>query len=357
MAHRAVLLLAVLAVGAAAAGCGKPSAPAPVSVGLVTSTDGLGDRSFNDAAYAGLEACSKQLGTQLSVEQPKSAADYEPRLTVLATRNTGEVFALGYAMNRAVSNVARRFEKRHFVIIDAVVDLPNVESITFKEQDGSFLAGALAALVSKTKTVAFIGGVDVPLTRKSEAGFTAGVREIDPKIHVAVDYAGSFDDAAAGSRAATTLFARGADVIYTVAGRTGLGAIAVAKARPGRYVIGVDSNQDALAPGTVLASVVKRVDIAAQRACADAVAQKPISGHVVLGVADQGVALTDFHFTRRVVGAANLAYLDRLTSAIAGGAIVPPATRAEVASFKPVRVAGIPAARVTTVTVRHVPRT
>ncbi|GAC1581893.1 MAG: BMP family protein [Candidatus Elarobacter sp.] len=365
---RAALLLAVLIAAVIPAGCGRKSgAQQTVKVGMVPGAGGLGDKSFIDAAYSGLMACRSRLKAEVEVLQAASARDYAPRLTLLATKDADETVAIGYAMALDVAHVAKRFEKKHFSIIDAVVDLPNVTSVTFREEQGSFLAGALAARVSKTKSVAFLGGVDVPLVRKSEAGFIAGVREVDPRVKVTVRYAGSFDDVAAGKKLAGALFAGGADIVYAVAGRTGLGAIAAATARAHDYVIGADSDQDALAPGKVLTSVVKRVDTAARRVCEDATNQKPASGRLVLGVAEDGVGLTDFRYTRTLVGPANVAYLERLAGAIRTGTIRPPSTRDELRHFAPARVAagvapgqtppaGDPSGRVTTITVERPPR-
>lgn len=303
---------------------------------MVTDVGGLGDRSFNDSAYAGLQACKKQLGTQVQVLQSKSAADYQPNLTVLATEKFDEIFAIGFLMNKDLGEVAHRFDKTHFAIIDAVVDAPNVESVTFKEEDGSFLAGALAALVSKTKTIAFLGGMDIPLLRKFEVGFAAGAREVDPSVKVLVKYVGSFDDVAAGKELAGVLYDQGADIIYAAAGKSGLGAIELAKVRANDYVIGVDSNQDALAPGKVLTSMVKRVDNGVLRVCREIAGGKPPSGHIILGLAQDGVGLTDFQYTKNLIGAANIARVNRIRQAIVDGKIAPPATREELDTFKPV---------------------
>jgi basic membrane protein A len=215
------------------------------------------------------------------------------------------------------------------------VNSPNVASITFKEEEGSFLAGALAALVSKTGTVAFIGGADSPLLEKYESGFRAGVEQANPRVRVEVRYTGSFDDEASARRTAAALFAGGADIAYVVAGKAGLGAIAEASSRPHAYVIGADSNQDRLAPGKVLTSVVKRVDMATFRVCREANAQKFTSGHIALGVADDGITLTSFDYTRRIIGPAAIARVEALRAAIAAGTIVVPASRAALARFQP----------------------
>jgi basic membrane protein A and related proteins len=341
MIARTALLLAVafassLIPMACASRTPTSSSASSVKVGMVTDVGGLGDRSFNDGAYAGLLACKKSAGARVQVLQSKSAADYQPNLTVFATEGFAETFAIGFLMNRDLNEVAKRFPNSHFAIIDAVVDEPNVESVTFKEEDGSFLAGALAALVSKTRTIAFLGGVDIPLLRKFEAGYTAGAHEIDPKVKVLSKFVGSFEDVASGKELSDVLYSQGADIIFSAAGKSGLGPFEVAKDRPNSYVIGVDSNQDALLPGKVLTSMVKHVDNAVQRVCTDAVAHRSLSGHLVLGLRQNGVGLTDFQYTRDLIGAANIARVNRIREAIIAGKIVPPATRDELAKFKPV---------------------
>jgi len=317
------------------AACSHAAAPLKADVGLVTVEPGSGYSGFVDQAAAGLQECRRQSGAGILMPSPTSASDYDGQLILLATENADTIVAVGFPMAADVERVARRFDKVHFVLIDAAVEGANVNSITFNVQEGAFLAGALAAMTTKTGRVAFLGGVEAPLLEASEAGFAAGVREVDPRVKVAVRYAGSFDDRDAGRRAADALFGDGADIIYTVAGVSGLGAIDAAKAHPGRFIIGSDADQDALAPGVVLTSVVKRIDRAALRACLETVAAKPEGGITQLGLADGGIELTDFRYTKRIVGDARIERLKRIEAAIAAGRIVPPQTRAALAAFSP----------------------
>jgi basic membrane protein A len=333
----AALILAGSAVLLAACSHAKSIADGgPARLGMVTDVGGLGDRSFNDSAYRGLLAAKDNLHADVAVLQSKSASDYQPNLTVLANKEYDLIFAIGFLMAKDVNEVATRYPARHFAIIDAVVDQPNVASVTFKEEDGSFLAGAAAAMASKTHQVAFLGGVDIPLLRKFEAGFAAGAREIDPTIKVAVKYTGSFDDAAAGKELSGVLFDQGADVVFVAAGKAGIGAIDQVKTRPGDYVIGVDSDQDALAPGKVLTSMIKRVDVGVFRLAQETVAQKLPSGHLVLGLKEDGVGLTAFQYTKNVMTPDRIATIKRLRAMIIAGTIKPPSTREELAQFKPV---------------------
>jgi basic membrane protein A len=330
---RAVLL--ALAVVSTCVGCaGKQSASGAVRIGMVTDVGGLGDRSFNDSAYAGLIRAKTELHVDTTVLQSRSAADYQINLTVLANKEYDEIFAIGFLMARDVTEVAERYPQRHFSIIDAVVDQPNVTSVTFKEEEGSLLAGALAAMTTKTKTIAFLGGIDIPLLRKFEAGYAAGAREIDPSVKVLVKYVGSFDDVASGKELAGVQFSEGADIIYVAAGKAGLGAIDQVKERSNAFIIGVDSDQDAIAPGKILTSMVKRVDIGVFRVSQQAAAHKPRPVHLTLGLKEGGVGLTDFTYTKSVVTPAKLAVLAKLRAAIIGGKLVAPSTREELASFK-----------------------
>ena len=331
----ALLALAAVSMCAGVAGCARQQLPpGTVRIGMVTDVGGLGDRSFNDSAYAGLVRAKNELHVATTVLQSRSAADYQINLTVLANKEYDEIFAIGFLMAKDVQEVAERYAKRHFSIIDAVVPMPNVTSVTFKEEEGSFLAGALAAMTTKTKTIAFLGGLDIPLLRKFEAGFAAGAHEIDPTVNVLVKYVGSFEDVAAGKELAGVQFAQGADIIYVAAGKAGLGAIDQVKSRSDAFVIGVDSDQDALAPGKILTSMVKRVDIGVFRVSQQAAAHQPRPDHLTLGLKEGGVGLTDFRYTKSVVTTQKIAVLNKLKALIVSGTLKAPSTREELASFK-----------------------
>lgn len=328
-------LIAALAL-CAVSGCAASASGPRLQFGLVTDVGGLGDQSFNDSAFRGLQEAGRRFDARIAVLDSRSAPDYQPSLAALANGGYAEVVAVGFLMADDLAEVARRHPRGHFAIVDAVVDAPNIASVTFKDQDGSFLAGALAAQVSRTRTVAFLGGIDIPLLRQFEAGFTAGAREIDPRIRVLVKYVGSFDDVASGKELADVLYDQGADVVFAAAGKAGLGAIEAARERPRDYAIGVDSDQDGLAPGKVLTSMVKRVDVAVLRICAAAAAGHPPHGHLELGLREGGVGLTDFRYTRALVGPAIRARLERLRQAIVAGRLRVPATRPELARFRPI---------------------
>ncbi len=340
--HAAIALaLCVLAV----AGCSKPAeyanspnsgaTPGP-KIAMVTDVGGLGDKSFNDSAHRGLLEAQTMFNAQVTVLQSRSATDYEPNLATLAQQNNQLVFAVGFLMHDSLNAVAQRFPQTHFAIIDSVVDRPNVTSITFKEEESSFLAGALAALVSKKATVAFLGGIDSPLIEKFASGFQAGVQSANPNVKVLVKYTGSFDDVAAGKEYAGVLFDQGADVVYAAAGKCGIGAIDEVKTRPaGTYIIGVDSDQDALAPGKVLTSALKRVDNAVFKVAQSIALGKSPPGKLVLGLKEGGVDLTPMRYTKSDVPATALAEVNKFKTMIVSGIIKVPSTPDELKAFKP----------------------
>jgi basic membrane protein A len=338
MEKRVVAALLAGVFGLALAGCGRHHGPRPgqVMFGMVTDVGGLGDRSFNDSADRGLERVRSQLDGYVQVLQSRSAADYQPNLIALTNLHFNMVYGVGFLMSLDLDQVAKENPTQHYAIVDAVVDDPNVVSITFREQDGSFLAGALAAMVSKTHHIAFLGGEDSPLLRKFEAGYIAGAHQADPATRVDVKYVGSFDDVAAGQEFADVLYNSGVDIIYAAAGKAGLGAIDACKPRDGDYVIGVDSDQDGLAPGKVLTSMVKKIDVAVYDVAAAMKSGTPMTGHVVFGLKDGAIGLTDFRYTKDAIGAANLARLKTIETAVVDGKITPPDSREALAEFKTV---------------------
>ena len=334
---RNVLLWMGVAAVTVTTGCGnKKPTPPIVRIGFVADPNGFGDRGVNDAARAALVQCNRETAVSAETAVPDGDTDAESKLVLFATEKFDTVIAIGYGVAPAVQSAARRFEAAHFVLIDAIADQPNIQSITFDEAQGAFLAGTLAARVSKTHHIGFIGGTDVPLLVRSEAGFSGGAREADPRARVTVRYLTSFEDAAAARTAANALLAQGADIIFVVAGPAGRGAFDAVRTHAHAYVIGADSDQDALAPGKVLTSVVKGIGSAVLRVCRETVGGKAESGHRVLGVADGGIGLTDFRYTKALIGAPALALIDRVRAALAAGRIHAPATRAELARFTPV---------------------
>ena len=295
----------------------------PMKVGIVFSTGGLGDKSFNDSAYRGLVKAKEELGADFKYVEPASPAEDEQYLREYAESGYDLVIATGFQMKDAAANVANDYPDKKFAIIDDIVELPNVKSLTFAEDEGSFLAGALAAMMSKTGVVGFIGGMEVPLIKKFQRGYEEGAKYINPKIKVITTYTSSqnpFNDPVKGKENTISQIQQGADVIYHAAGGTGIGVIDAAK-ESGVFAIGVDSNQDGVAPGTVLTSMVKNVDVAVYDTIKEIKDGNFKNGQEVFGIKNNGVGLTDFEFTKDKIGEANLQKLQEIVEKIKSGEI------------------------------------
>ncbi len=302
-------------------------------VGVVFDSGGLGDKSFNDSAWAGIQKSIKELGIQEKHIESKTEKDFESNLTAMAEAGCDLVFAIGITQQKALETVAPKFPNVKFAIVDAAVTAPNVRSLLFTEHEGSFLAGYLAALTSQSKKVGFVGGMEIPLIRKFQAGYEAGVKTADPSVEVLpAKYTGNWDSQDKGKVAANILFSSGADIVYHAAGRAGLGVIAAAKEQ-GKYAIGVDSDQDAVEKGVVLTSMIKRVDEAVYQTIKDQASSKFTSGSKVYDLKAGGVGLSEMRFTKEKIGKANLDKVQEVTAKIAKGEIKVPASPEELGKY------------------------
>jgi basic membrane protein A and related proteins len=241
-----------------------------VRVGLVFDVGGRGDKSFNDAAYAGLARARSDLGAVIEYVEPSDADDRVAALRLFAARGFDLVLGVGYMFSRDVDAVAWDHPRIRFACVDYAPGEdgrvpPNVVGLKFREEEGAFLVGAVAALKSQTQTVGFVGGMDIPLIRRFERGYRAGVREVCPNCSVLAAYAGStpnaFRDPARGEALATSQYSQGADVIFHASGSTGHGVF-VAAQKFRRFAIGVDADQYDEMPDAVITSMIKRVDVA-----------------------------------------------------------------------------------------------
>ncbi|MGO2356071.1 MAG: BMP family lipoprotein [Marinomonas foliarum] len=284
---KAVFLASVTALAISSSLAQAASEPA-----VVYDQAGKFDKSFNEGVYNGVKKYTAETGIQVREFEPKNEAQVEQGLRRLAKRGYSPIVTVGFNMTSAVEKVAKDFPEINFTIIDGVIDLPNVQSVVFKEQEGSFLVGALAAMASKTDTVGFVGGMDIPLVRKFGCGYEQGVKYESPNATVLQNMTGStgaaFNDPTKGSELAKSQFSKGADVVFAAAGGTGIGVYQAAKDE-GKLAIGVDSNQNHIQPGTMLTSMVKRVDEAAFKTYTDSAAGTWKPGLVVLGLAEDGV--------------------------------------------------------------------
>jgi basic membrane protein A and related proteins len=250
------------------------STASELKAGMVTTVGGLGDQGFNDSAWAGLEKARTELGATTKVLEPTSPSQFVDNLNQLASGGY-LAFGVGFLFTDAVTESAGLNPDAHFAIVDSVVDAPNVMSLTFREEQGSYLAGVLAAKMttvdtdytdSATKTVGFLGAMEIPIIKKFEAGFVAGVKSVDPDIEILIRYVGTtvdaFVDPQGGYENSLTMIDAGADVIYHAAGGTGAGLFQAAQERD-IFAIGVDLDQGPIYPESpILTSMIKRVDVA-----------------------------------------------------------------------------------------------
>ena len=257
-----LILSALAASWMAAAGTAQAGDFVPA---IVFDTGSKFDKSFNEAAYTGAERFRSETGIAYREVGVTNPSMREQAIRSMARRGASVVVAVGFAQAAAVEAVAKEFPDTKFTLIDMVVDLPNVQSIIFKEHEGSFLVGMAAAMATRTGKVGFIGGMDIPLIRKFGLGYVEGVRHVDPSIEIFRNMTGTtaaaWKDPTRGGELARSQFDRGADVIYAAAGATGIGVYQTAK-DAGKLAIGVDMNQNYLHPGTMLTSMIKRVDVA-----------------------------------------------------------------------------------------------
>jgi len=232
-------------------------------LGIVYDAGGKFDKSFNQSAFEGAGRFKKETGIGFIEVQASSDTQAEQVLRGLARKKLDLIVAVGFSQTQAVSKVAKEFPNIRFALIDGDAKSPNVNSILFKEEEGSYLVGVAAAVASKSKKIGFVGGMDIPLIRAFACGYAQGAKSVQPKIEVLQNMVGTtaaaWNDPAKGGELARAQFDRGVDVIYAVAGGSGLGTLQMAKEK-GKYSIGVDSNQNYLHPGSVLTSMVKHVD-------------------------------------------------------------------------------------------------
>ncbi|MDB5893903.1 MAG: basic rane family protein [Rhodoferax sp.] len=246
-----------------AALCAMGAQAADPKLALVYGSGGKFDKSFNQSAYEGAERFKKDTKIGYLEAQVNSSAQSEQVLRQMARKNVDLVVSIGFSMTNAVTTVSKEFPKVKFMIIDDEVKGDNVNSVTFKEEEGSYLVGVAAGLASKSKKVGFIGGQDVPLIRAFGCGYAQGAKAVDPKIEITQNMVGStpaaWSDPAKGGELARAQFDRGVDVVFAAAGGSGMGTLQAVKDQ-GKLGIGVDSNQNPLYPGYILTSMLKRVD-------------------------------------------------------------------------------------------------
>jgi basic membrane protein A len=296
--------------------CGAAQAQQPA---VIFDMGGKFDKSFNQAGYQGAEQWKKETGKNYLEFEISNDTQRVQAIRRMAERGASPIISIGFAQASALQQVAKDFPKTQFAIIDAKVDLPNVQSLLFKEHEGSYVVGAMAALVSKTGKVGFVGGMDIPLIRKFQCGYEQGAKATNPKIEVFSNMTGTtstaWNDPTRGGELAKAQFAKGSDVVFAAAGGTGVGVYQAAK-DAGKLAIGVDSNQNHLQPGTMLTSMVKRVDVAVYNVLKG---WKP--GVSVLGLKEGGVDYAVDDNNAKLINPALKAKVDAVKADIIAGKI------------------------------------
>lgn len=275
-----------------------------VTIGLVLSIGGLEDQSFNDAAYDGVQQLRKEGNFLVEVVEPGTISGIEPALEYFCQRRMDLVCAVGIFANDALRRVSQQYPSQQFILLDSVVTSSNVLSILFDEEQGSFYAGAYAAMISKTNVVGFVGGMDSPVIASFERGFKNGARFVNADVQIISRYVGNTPEAFNMPDTAYNLgmdiAQKGADVIYHASGKSGLGLIDASR-RGNFLVVGVDSDQSRIAPGKVPASMVKRIDLALVKAVNLFVKGEFKGGIWTLGLQDKGIELAHSRFNRNLL--------------------------------------------------------
>lgn len=322
---RALGALLALAGLLGPAGCRAAAAPDHrLRVGIVFHGGGKDDRSFNAAAWQGASRAARELPIELRTAEPGDGAATESALRVFAERNYGLIVGIGAAQAPALDEVAASYPALDFVLIDAVSRRPNVASLVFKESEGSYLVGMIAARTSKSGVLGFIGGMNVPPILAFETGYEQGARSVAPRVRVISNYVGlggsAWNDPARGKELALAQIARGADVVFAVAGNSGLGAFDAAE-QTGTFVIGVDSNQNWIKPGRVLTSMVKRIDSAVYQVVTARVAGRFRGGVQLYDLRNDGVGYAIDRFNAGLIPAPVLAEVEAAKHRIVDGTL------------------------------------
>ncbi len=286
LGHRVIAIVCGLVVMVASA------AAQEIKPAVIYAVGQKFDKSFNESTYHATLRFTAETGIPVREFQPINPTEFPRAVNALFRRGATDIVAVGFYYATPLDQIAARYPSVRFTLVDAVADQPNVRSVTFREHEGMFLIGMLAALKSATGTVGFIGALDIPLLRRFIAGYRQGAVYAVPGIEVAVSFVGTtpaaFNDPAAGAEVALSQFERGVDVVFAGAGSSNFGVFQTAEER-GRYAIGVDGNQNPLHPGTILTSMLKRVDVAVLESFDDARAGQWTAGVRSFGLAENGV--------------------------------------------------------------------
>lgn len=303
------------------------------AVGMVTDLGGLNDQSFNQSAWAGLKRLESEKGFKVQAVESKRQEDYDTNFQVLVDQDFDLIWGIGSLMGDAIKAKAEQLPDVKFAIVDSDVTAPNLAGVTFREEEGSFLMGVIAAKTTKTGKVGFIGGMDIDVIHHFEAGYKAGVKATDPNVEVVTVYSGTFTDSNKGKSDALAMYGQGVDVIFHASGNTGTGVIEAAK-EVNKYAIGVDQDQNYLAPDNVISSMMKDVKGAVYDISVAAAEGKFPGGQVtVLGLKEGRVGYSDSTLWDKMPeGTKEL--VDKWADAIRTGKVTVPNSREALESWE-----------------------
>ncbi len=336
----ALLLAHVVLLAIRPRGAERPPTGEGLDVGIVFDVGGRGDKSFNDGAFLGGERAERELGARVQFIEPGEGSDREAGLRLLAAEGMDLVVGVGFIFTDDLAELAKEYPNTSFAGVDYAVATdsagnvipppPNLAALKCREEQGSFLVGALAALVGNSKRVGFVGGMDIPLIHKFEAGYRAGVKHVCPDCSVVVQYAGvtpeAFANPGRGKELALAQYQSGANVVFHASGSTGLGVFEAAR-QTGKFAIGVDADQYGEAPGRILTSMVKGVDAAVYDAVKRVKDGTFKGGIYQFGLAEQGVGYVYDANNRALIPDSIRARIESLREDIVAGRIVVPSTR------------------------------
>ena len=312
-------------IGMALAALATLAQAADFKPAVIYDMGGKFDKSFNEGVYAGIKRFEDETGVKVMEFEVTNETQREQAMTRMAQRGATIILGVGFAQADAINKVAAAHPDKKFAIIDVSwLDQPNLRQYAFKEHEGSYLVGVAAALASKSGKVGFVGGMDIPLIRKFACGYVQGVKSVNPDAEIFQNMTGTtpsaWNDPGKGSELTQSQIDRGADVVYHAAGGTGIGVIRAA-ADAGKLAIGVDSNQNHLAPGSVLTSMMKRVDVAAYQTMKDAMSGKFETGVRVLGLKEGGVDWAQDEHNAKLITADMKTKIDAASEAIKSGKV------------------------------------
>ena len=298
-----------------------------LKVGLVLDKGGKDDKSFNSAAYQGATKAAKDFKIDLKYVEATDTNAIKNLHRAFARKQFDLIIGIGFAQTDAVKEVAAQFPKVKFALVDGEVSAPNVRSLLFAEHEGAFVVGALAAMASKTNSVGFVGGMDIPLIRRFAMGYAAGAKHVNSKIKTSDNYIGvtgeAWNNPAKAKELALSQYAKGADVIFVAAGASNTGVFDAAEEKK-KFAIGVDSNQNWIKPGVILTSMLKAVDVAVYDTIKETQSGKFTSGVVHFGLQNKGVDYTLDQYNEKLITPDMKKKIEDIKSKIISGQIQVP---------------------------------